>query len=330
MDERKARVLQALVEEFIRTGQPVSSQAILERSGLDVSSATVRNELSRLEAAGYVTQPHPSAGRIPTQQGYRWYVDHCSPARLRTATRQRIESFFADVHQELSRLLKETSGLLADITHYPAVVIGPGLERDTIHGVHLVRLGGPVVLVVTVTDTGRVTQQLVTLGFEPTDQQLAEAEELIEAAYTGRSLSDAEEDDRLRRSDLPDLVRRIIEPVHATLQSSAGSTREVFVGGTSQLAQLWSDLAVVRRLLGLLERETDVVELLGGDQEGITVRFAPELGDDIDLAVVTSSFEAGGHGTGRVGVLGPMRMDYRRTIRVVEEVGEGLEERLGG
>ncbi len=95
IDDRKARVLQALVEEYIRTGEPVSSHAILERSALDVSSATIRNELARLESYGFVAQPHTSAGRIPTHQGYRYYVDHCSPARLRSATHHRIRSFFA-------------------------------------------------------------------------------------------------------------------------------------------------------------------------------------------------------------------------------------------
>ena len=113
IDDRKARVLQALVEEYIRTGEPVSSHAILERSALDVSSATIRNELAKLESYGFVAQPHTSAGRIPTHQGYRYYVDHCSPARLRSATHYRIRSFFADVHREVSKLLKETSGLVS-------------------------------------------------------------------------------------------------------------------------------------------------------------------------------------------------------------------------
>src|SRR5665811_1431517 len=108
LDDRKARILQALVEEYVISGEPVSSQAILERSGLNVSSATVRNELARLESYGFVGQPHTSAGRVPTHQGYRYYVDHCSPGRLRTATHVRIRSFFSEVHREVSRLLKET------------------------------------------------------------------------------------------------------------------------------------------------------------------------------------------------------------------------------
>ena len=321
IDDRKARVLQALVEEYIRTGEPVSSSA------LDVSSATIRNELARLESYGFVAQPHTSAGRIPTHQGYRYYVDHCSPARLRAATHDRIRSFFADVHREVSKLLKDTSGLVSDITHLPAVVIGPQADVSRIHAVHFVRLGSTAVLVVTIGETGQVTQHVVTLGFEPTEEQLDEAERVIEGVYAGRDRDEASEDQRLSSGDLPDLVRRIIDPVHQEIQHAENTAPQLFIGGTSQLAGLWADLAIVHRMLDLLERDSDVQAILGEPADGTTVRIGEEIGDTLDLAVVSTPF--GPRGSGRVGVLGPMRMDYRRSIRVVEEMGENLEERLG-
>ena len=327
IDDRKARVLEALVEEYIRTGEPVSSHAILERSALDVSSATIRNELARLESYGFVAQPHTSAGRVPTHQGYRFYVDHCSPARLRSATHDRIRSFFADVHREVSKLLKETSGLVSDITQLPAVVIGPQADVSRIHAVHLVRLGSTAVLVVTIAETGQVTQHVVTLGFEPTDEQLDEAERVIEGVYAGRDLDEANDDQLLNNADLPDLVRRIIDPVHQEIQHGETSAPQLFVGGTSQLAGLWADLAIVHRMLDLLERDSDVQAILGEPADGTTVRIGEEIGDTLDLAVVSTPF--GPRGSGRVGVIGPMRMDYRRSIRVVEEISENLEERLG-
>jgi len=327
LDDRKARVLQALVEEYIRTGEPVSSQVILERSALDVSSATIRNEVARLESYGFVAQPHTSSGRIPTHQGYRYYVDHCSPARLRSATHDRIRSFFADVHSEVSRLLKETSGLVADITRLPAVVVGPQADVDRIHAVHLVRLGASAVLVVTIAETGQVAQHVVTLSFEPTDDQIDEAERVLERVYAGRDLAEADGDQRLESSDLPDLVRRIIDPVHLEIQRVEGAAPQLFIGGTSQLAGLWADLAIVHHMLDLLERDSDLQAILGESTDGTSVRIGEELGDTLDLAVVSTSF--GSRGTGRVGVIGPMRMDYRRTIRVVEEISENLEESLG-
>jgi heat-inducible transcriptional repressor len=300
---------------------------ILERSGLDVSSATIRNDVARLESYGFVAQPHTSSGRIPTHHGYRYYVDHCSPARLRSATHERIRSFFADVHSEVSRLLKETSGLVADITHLPAVVVSPQAEVDRIHAVHLVRLGASAVLVVTIAETGQVAQHVVTLSFEPTDGQIDEAERVLERVYAGRDLDEANNDQRLNSGDLPDLVRRIIDPVHHEIQRVEGVTPQLFIGGTSQLAGLWADLAIVHHMLDLLERDSDLQAILGESTDGTSVRIGEEIGNTLDLAVVSTSF--GSRGSGRVGVIGPMRMDYRRTIRVVEEIGENLEESLG-
>ena len=133
LEDRRSQVLKALVEEYIKTGEPVSSQSVLSRSGLDVSSATVRNDLAQLESYGFVTKPHTSAGRIPTHQGYRFYVDHLAPARLRDDTRVKIDSFFLDVHRQISDLLKDTSTFVSDLTAYPAVVVGPGKVPETVN-----------------------------------------------------------------------------------------------------------------------------------------------------------------------------------------------------
>lgn len=331
LDDRRARVLEALVEEYIATGLPVSSQAILERSGLAVSSATIRNDLARLESYGFVSQPHTSAGRIPTSQGYRFYVDHTAPARLRTATRSRIEEFFSNVHRELNRLLKETTGLLSDLSHYPAVIIGPGFSGETVRAFHLVALGSRVVLAVTVSASGRVSQNVVRLLFNPTEDELAVAEAGLSAAFEASTIPDGV----AAVADLPSEAEteRSADVMRAVARSLAGvdtTTREVFVGGTAQLAELWQDLAHVHAILALLEQETAVRRLIGEESDLTTVRLSSEMDvSEIDLAVVSSPYDAGEHGSGRVGVLGPMRMDYRRTIKIVEEVGESLGDSLG-
>jgi len=331
LDDRRSTVLQALVEEYIRTGQPVSSRAVLEHCSVDVSSATIRNDLARLESYGFVTQPHTSAGRVPTPAGYRYYVDHCSPTKLRDATRERIESFFTGFHEELSKLLQQTSGLLAEITHYPAVVIGPGFGDEVVQAVHLVHLGGPVVMAVTIGATGRVGQEVVRLQFNPTDKEMEEAERLLVEAYEGTNLATGgERVDALPREQIPDRVLRIARSVAASAGHAVEATRELYVGGTSQLAALWEDLAQVHAMLELLEQQNEVRQLLGSEEEGTTVRLGAETTvAGADFAVVSTDFGAGIAERGRVGVLGPMRMDYRRTIRVVEEVGDGLEDSLG-
>ncbi len=331
LDDRRSTVLQALVEEYIRTGQPVSSRAVLEHCSVDVSSATIRNDLAKLESYGFVAQPHTSAGRVPTPAGYRYYVDHCSPTKLRNATRARIESFFTGFHEELSKLLKQTSGLLSDISHYPAVVIGPGFGDEPVQGLHLVHLGGPVVMAVTIGVSGRVGQEVVKLRFNPTDRELDEAERVLAASFEGSTLTDgAEAVEQLPATQIPDRILRIVRSVASTAGVTQSATREMYVGGASQLASLWEDLAQVHTMLELLEQDNHVRQLLGDEVEGTYVRLGSETDvADADFAVVSTAFDAGNRGRGRVGVLGPMRMDYRRTIRIVEEVGDGLEDSLG-
>ncbi len=331
LDDRRARVLQALVEEYIRTGQPVSSRAVLESSGLAVSSATVRNDLAKLESYGFVEQPHTSAGRVPTHQGYRYYVDHCSPAKLRSATRMRIESFFTEVHRELSKLLQETSGLLSDLSHYPAVVVGPGLGDESVVALHLVPLSPTVVLAVTIAESGRVTRDVVRLLREVTENDLGRAETVLGRLYNGRTLADGRTAAKaIKGSELADSVRHVVRAVADTLAAAETSTQDIYVGGTSQLAALWEDLAQVHSMLGILERDSVVRQMVEEPGVGTAVRIGAELAvEDVDLAVVSSDYEAGDHWLGRVGVIGPMRMDYRRTIKIVEEVSEGLGESLG-
>jgi len=331
LDDRRAIVLQALVEEYIRTGQPVSSRAVLEKCSVDVSSATIRNDLAKLESYGFVSQPHTSAGRVPTPAGYRYYVDHCSPTKLRSATRERIEAFFRGFHEELGKLLRQTSGLLSDVSHYPAVVIGPGFGDELIHGFHLVHLGGPVVMAVTIGASGRVGQEAIKLGWNPSDLELDQAEDLLVEAFNGVNITQGAE----RASSLPpeaaiDRVVEIVKSIADAVSGSVDAARELYVGGTSQLASLWQDLAQVHTMLELLEQQQNVRRLLGSDAEGTSVRLGAETDMiDADFAVVSTAFSVGGTGRGRIGVLGPMRMDYRRAIRIVEEVGDGLEDSLG-
>ena len=332
LDERRSLVLQALVEEYIRTGQPVSSHTVLERSGLSVSSATVRNDLAKLESYGFVAQPHTSAGRVPTPGGYRYYVDHCSPARLRSATRARIESFFAEIHQGVGRLLKETTDLLSDITHYPAVVLGPGRSDDTLRGLHLVALGASTILLVMVADNGRVSQELVRLRSEPTDADLDEAEAWLNRLCCGHTATgSAAQISAVKKGDIPERVRRVLRAVAATLDTEAAdATNDVFVGGHRQLAELWEDLANVSAVLSILDQEPRLRDLFADAGDGTEVRIGEELGTaGIDISVVSTPYGTAGQGAGRIGVIGPMRMDYRRAIRIVEEVGEGLADSLG-
>lgn len=331
LDERKSEVLRALVEEYIVTGQPVSSTAVLERSGLGVSSATIRNDLASLESEGFATQPHRSAGRVPSAKAYRYYVDHLSPAPLRVNTRTRIHQFFSAVHRELGRLLQETSEFVAELTHYPAVVLGPGLRGEELRGIHLVGLGPQVALVVMVTDAGRVSQELVRLPGRIELEDLEVAERFLSRHLEGQTLAGTA-GFPVPPGELPSPVDTIVDAVTSAVGRSEQVSRHVYLGGTSQMASLWEDLTDLHRVLELLERHALMLRVLEAAGHGTEIRIGEELAvgrPPVDLAVVSTGYQVAGQEAGRVGVLGPMRMDYRRAISVVEEVSEGLAESLG-
>ncbi len=331
LDERRATVLRVLVEEYISTGEPVSSRAILESSGLEVSSATIRNELAVLESDGYCVQPHTSAGRIPSSLAYRYYVDHLTPGQLRSRTVGRINEFFRSVHVELSRFLKATTDLVSDLTRYPAIVLGPGLAGEVVRGIHLVSLGPQVVLVVLVSDSGRVSQEIVHFD-EPVDPvilpevEARAARMLAESGATDLSVVAATVAEMLGPEQ-----RRVFDQVVDLATRSEDDSREIYVGGTSKLANTWADLETVNRVLSVLEREAMLLSMLSEVSGGTIIQIGDELPvkDAGDLAIVSTGYEVGGSPGGSVAVLGPMRMDYKRAISILEEVSEGLADRLG-
>lgn len=328
LEDRRTEVLRALVEEHIRTAEPVSSRAIVEHSSLSVSTATVRNDLTALESEGLVSQPHTSAGRVPTAAGYRYYVDHLGPGRLRHAAQEKVDSFFGDVHLELSKLLKATSELLVEVTELPAVVIAPGVAHDRVRALHTVQVTTEQILMVVVTEGGRVVQQRGRVRVPVTPGEIEDAQRLVAAAVVGKELGEATllSDEELRAIDEPtrEAVLTITDGLH--LAASAGT--EMFVGGTQRMSAVWDDASTVRRVLEILEREAEVMKLLAG-ASGTLIQLGRELdSDDLDLAVVSKTYEASGE-AGSVGVIGPMRMNYKRAISAVEEVSRELEEQIG-
>lgn len=323
LEDRRSEVLRALVEEHIKTGEPVSSRAVLDRSRLGVSAATIRNDLAALEHDGLVMQPHTSAGRVPTVAGYRYYVDHLGPSRLRHAAQERVSSVFGDVHLELSKLLKATSDLLVEITDLPSVVVAPGVARENIRAVHTVQVSSDQVLVVVVTEAGRIVQQRGRVRVPVTPMEIAEAQDLVSSMIVGTPLGAVPEVTADHGDGLSKPVIETVLTIADCLHLVGTGGTEVFLGGTQRMAQVWQDLSTVQRILEIMEREAEVLGLMAA-APGTSV----QLGDDLDMAVVSKSYDSRGEG-GSIGVIGPMRMNYKRVISAVEEVTRELEEQIG-
>ena len=189
LDERKAAILQAVVQEYIRTAQPVGSNHVVAASAIDVSPATVRNEMAALEVDGYLQQPHTSAGRIPTDKGYRFFVDTlASPGPLDSARAQQVRTFFAHAHGALEQMLSDTSQLLTRLTHHAALVVGPAPEQATIRSVQLVALSSRIVLAVTVLSNGGVERHTIELGAELSEEQVAAASTRLARQLVGTTI----------------------------------------------------------------------------------------------------------------------------------------------
>lgn len=327
LEERRNEILRALVEEYIRSGEPVSSRTICERTNLGVSTATVRAELASLEREGYCAQPHTSAGRIPTSAAYRYYVDHLGPSKLRMATQAKIAGFFGSVHLELTKLLKATSQLLADVTQLPSVVVAPSVAGERIRDVHLVQLTPETFLAMVVTEAGRVIQERVRLERSVSAPELSEAETIAAAAAVGSEIGSRVSLVDEHRHDGSGAAVQAADEVMSLIRRAAHSESELFFGGTGQMTAVWEDLSEVRRVLEVVEREAMVLDILAR-APGTSIQIGAELPvQDVDLAIVSTTYDSGAT-SGSVGVIGPMRMNYRRVISAVEEVSRELEDRI--
>jgi len=333
MDERKAAILKALIEEYVETGQPVGSSTVARGAALGVSSATIRNEMAVLEREGYVTHPHTSAGRVPTDKGYRHFVDHLARQKnLQPAARHEVVEFFATAHHALEDMLHETSLLLSRITTHAAVVVGPQPDSARIRSVQLVRLHETSVLVVAVLSNGQVERQFIELGGEIDEGRIGAATAVLDTQLRDTSFADLP---TLRATGDPATDQLATQARDALVVRAAGrATEPVYVGGASRIAadlEAFTAGETVGRLLEVLEHQYLVVTLVRDlIDQGVTVRIGAEnqLEDLRECSIVLARFEIEGRPAGSVGVLGPTRMNYPQAMAAVAAVSRRLGEHL--
>jgi len=335
LDERKAAVLRAIVEHYVDTAQPVGSQTVTSTTGLGVSAATVRNEMALLEREGYIAQPHPSAGRVPTDRGYRYYVDHLAgAAQLPAVERRRIVEFFSSATLAMDQLLAQTSRLLAGVTAHAAVVVGPEVQAVVVRAANLVVLQPRVVLAVVVLSNGSVEKDVVVFDDDVTDDEVADATARFAQRLCGHRLADIA---RVPADDAGpgDRVSEIVNASRVALQTRLAQhqSEPLYVGGASRLAAEHDAFVTTStsRLLELLEQHVVLAslmrELLG---PGLTVSIGSEntSAELRECSLVLAPYLVEGESAGTVGVLGPTRMDYRKAQAAVVAVSQQLGRQL--
>jgi heat-inducible transcriptional repressor len=294
---------------------------------LGVSSATIRNDMTVLEREGYLVQPHTSAGRIPTDLGYRYFVDHFTRQRgLPAPERRAVADFFASAHRALEDLLHETSQLLSRVTDHAAVVVGPQPDAATVRSVQLVTLQPGVILTVAVLSNGGVEKQVLHAGADIDEERVAVAAAALGDQIVGYPLTALPEVRATGDPDIDDVVRQARDE----LAQYVATVEPLYVGGTSRIAAEQESFATgesAARLLEMLEHQVVVVSLVRDllDQ-GITVRIGSEndLEELRDCAIVLAPYQVEGEVAGTVGVLGPTRMDYQQALAAVAAVSQQL------
>jgi heat-inducible transcriptional repressor len=325
---RQRKILVGVVEEYVTTGQPVGSRRLVEAVGLEVSPSTVRNELADLEARGLLTHPHTSAGRVPTERGYRLYVDGLF-ARLE----RRPGSLPLDlptVRGEVAATLQATTEILSDLTRLLALVSAPPIEPTTVRHVEVLLLQPQVVMVVVITSTGAVSKRVLRFG-EPVDSGLANwAGQYLNEEVAGLRLGTHLLRQRFRRSDLGERERGFLEMLRPAFTELLREDQRLFVGGTaSLLAGLPAqELGAYRRLLEVLEKRVALLRILSEalDRNRPFVRVGGELDHPAlsHLALVGAPYGLASQPLGAVSLLGPIRMDYEKAIRSVRAAASEL------
>ncbi len=330
LDDRKAAILKAIVEEYIQTAQPVGSGAVARIPELSVSSATVRNEMGLLEREGYLVQPHTSAGRIPTDKGYRFFVDTIAePGRLGPAQSHQIRSFFATAHGELEKLLADTSRFLSELTDYSAVVVRQVADPARIRSVQLVSLTPRVGVVVAVLASGAVDKHTLEWVDEPTEAQVAAASAHLAVHLTDEPVGQLA---LIPPTDDPQVDRIVRAAVLALSRGAAlDQSSQVFVGGAARMATAFDAVSTIRRVLDILEQQFVLVTLIRDILDrGLSVAIGTEHGVQplADCSIVVAPYEVQGERAGTVGILGPTRMHYEQALAAVAVVSKRLGQAL--
>jgi heat-inducible transcriptional repressor len=327
-EDRRLHVLRAIVQDYVRTSEPVGSKALLERHALGVSAATVRNDMAALEDDGLITAPHTSAGRVPTDAGYRMFVDRLSTIKpLSKAERAAVQQFLEGA-VDLDDVVARTVRLLSSLTHQVAVMQYPSLTRSTVRHVELVPVGGTRLMVVLIVNTGRVEQRVVDAGRDLTRGQedvVADLRALVNRTAAGQALTAAPALLQAALEEVDPTDRDIAQAVVSALADALEEQTEerVVLAGTANLARVGSDFPTsLGEVLEALEEHVVLLKLMGSmatlDDDAVAVSIGAEnpYAGLRTTSVVTSTYgPAGG-----LGVVGPTRMDYPMTMAAVRAV----------
>jgi heat-inducible transcriptional repressor len=335
MDKRAQILLKTLVEQYITDGQPIGSHALLQHSGLEVSSATIRNVMSDLERLGFIASPHTSAGRIPTQKGYRFFVDSLLTVKpLENKEIQRILHEFSTPDPQ--ELINNAADLLSQLSQFAGIVMIPKRKAVTFKHLEFLPLSEKRILVIIVTTDGNVQNRIIMADKAYTNADLVQATNYFNLNFIGHTFDEVHQKlhEELKQMQT-DINRLMAAALTMSDKANNAAKSHVVIAGERNLLQaddLSSNVASLRKLFELFERRTQLMQLLDNSQhaEGIQIFIGGEshyLPLD-ECSMITAPYEADGQIVGTLGVIGPTRMAYERVIPIVDVTAKLLSNAL--
>ena len=331
LDERKKRVLQAIVEEYIQTAEPVSSNAIMNLEGLECSSATIRNEMAELEKMGYLEKPHTSAGRVPSAKGYRFYVDELlEEDKITLEEIKYISDKLETKVNELEEITQIASSTISEITHYTTVAIGPSSEVQKIENIKFVLLSSRMMMAVILTDSGLVKETIIKFDEDITENQVQTLSYMFNNKLKGEPITKI--DKPLEKylveemSYSVNLIKPIIEQMKKVIEEES-----VHLEGANRLFELpeFNSLEVAKNFVNILDEKDLMADMLNtGIAKDINVYIGEENEKEElkDFSVVTFKHRIGNKDLGTIGIIGPKRMDYAKVISVMKYISKKLND----
>lgn len=332
LDERKKKVLQAIVEEYINTAEPVSSNALTKNHGLECSSATIRNEMSELEKGGFLDKTHTSSGRIPSAKGYRYYVDELlNDEAISLEEIKYISSKLETKVNEIEDLTKIAANTISEVTHYTTVSIGPKATTQLIEEIKFVLLGTRMIMAVILTDTGLVKETIIKFDEEINEKQVQTMNYMFNNKLKNQPI---ETIDRPLEEYLYDEMTysiNVIKPIIEQIKKVLEEDNKIYLEGANKCFDLpeFNSLEVAKNFINLLDTKEIVADMLNsGLAEDINVYIGEENEQQElkDFSVVTFKHKINGRDAGTIGIIGPKRMDYSKVISVMKYINKKLKE----
>ncbi|TDL34490.1 heat-inducible transcriptional repressor HrcA [Jeotgalibacillus sp. S-D1] len=336
LTDRQLLILQVIIDDFIRSAQPVGSRSLSKKSEIQYSSATVRNEMSDLEEMGFIEKTHTSSGRVPSEKGYRFYVDHLlSPQALQQQDISQIHSIFAERIFEMENIVQRSAKILSELTNYTSIVLGPNLQENRVKKVQIVPLSEGTAIAIIVTDTGHVENRRFSLPNGMNADEIEKMVRVLNDRLVGTPLMDLH--DRLYQ-EMANLLKRRIANYDLMLQAFAEIMNvpihdKLFFGGKMNMLNQpeFSDIEKLRLLMDMIEREENLYKLIRPSEGvGIQVKIGKE-NDNIAMencSLITATFPVASGQRGSLAILGPTRMEYSRVISLLNVISTDLSKAL--